>query len=188
MSCCLAIAGHAQYYPVQNTDLSIGGAEQFTTPITTQVSQLYQATTRSTAILASVKEHPSAFAGFEVNYQYDALSDAHETANSSSTPAPTSMQECSGGYLIHARLGSLQPFLAVGGGELYFENPNGAKGDFRTTGLLDFGVDIPFPNQHLGVTLQGHTLYYHALAPVSEMQSTNWVATTEPSMAFYLRF
>ena len=180
----------AQYYPLHNTDLSVGGTEQFTTPLTIPVSELSQSVTRSPALLASFKEHPSLWLGFEVNYQYSKLYEVPQPANfGSTTQTAMSLQECTAAYLLHPRSGSLQPFVAIGGGELYFKSPASSNGQFRPTALLDFGVDIPFSNPHFGVSLHGHTLYYRAPDAADPSSKTmNWVATTEPSADFYIRF
>ena len=182
-------AATAQYYPTYKTDISVGAMEQFTTSLTTQPTQLYNETARSPAAGISFREHPNPWVGFEMNYQYSRFSANYAPATTQPSSSSTTLQEASAGYLLHARFGAVQPFVAVGGGELLLKFQNDSTSYYQPAALLDAGIDIPLPNPHFGFTLHAHMLYYKPpTVQGSTQQGDKWMATTEPAANFFIRF
>ncbi len=192
LSFCLvssALAAHAQFYKLHNVDVGVNATSPFTKTLTSNNPQNVQGTTDTTGFLFSFKEHPVSWAGVEFNYGYNKYSQRFRgpagTANVKSYN-----HEATAAYIFHPHFRRLQPFVAVGGGAIDFlPQQNTASNQWRGTGLLEAGLDLPTHNPHLGFRVQGRGLFYRA--PnfyASSVSSRSWVVTTEPSAGVYWRF
>jgi hypothetical protein len=195
--------GQQQQYPVplyhqhrqhDTADFSIGATRQLTQPITPSGGPSSVSTTDSTGVLASLRLHPMGGAGVELNYQYTQLTEQYRSpvlpgvfVNNS---LPTAFHEATGAFLFESHMRGVRPFLALGGGGIDFipSGVAGAHNQWRGAGLAELGFDIP-ANRHLGVRIQGRSLFYRAPNFNSAtLQSRTWVATVEPAISVYLRW
>ena len=187
---CAAVPAHAQFYKLHNADIAVGGTGQFTTSITSQSQLNRQATTDSAGFLTTLRDHPLAFAGVEVNYGFTRFSERFTAPNSVRLAnVASSMHEATGAYLFHPHFRHLQPFIGVGGGALFFNPLQGSFSQTRAAGLFEIGLDVPTSNPHLGFRVQGRSLDYRAPnfnRPA--LSSSRWVSTNEPSASVYIRF
>jgi hypothetical protein len=196
----LAVTGlsaHAQFYKLHNADVAVGGVGQFTTPLTSNehsaTGDNQQFTTNSAGVLVSLREHPVAWAGVELNYGYTRYQQRFAYYEPSSTDTfnvtiPNDVHEATAAYMFHPHFFHLQPFVNIGGGALDFVG-DGASNQWRGAGLLETGFDIPTSNKHFGFRVQGRSLYYRA--PnfyTSQISTKSWVVTEEPSVSAYIRF
>jgi hypothetical protein len=184
-----AACASAQIYELHQTDVAVGGTGQLTTAVTDGNGN-HQTTTDSTGFLLSVREHPVAWAGVEVNYGFNHFSERFVTqGNTASANVPVSVHEATAAYLFHPHFRHLQPFVNVGGGALAFEPTQNVSSQWRGTGLTEVGFDVPTSNPHFGFRVQGRALIYRGPNfndPV--VSSEKWVITTEPSLSAYIRF
>ena len=185
------LAAKAQFYKVHNADLSAGATGQFTTSITSQNNVAHQLTTDSVGFLGSFREHQVAWAGVEVNCGDAPLSERYmNDANTQIANVPLSMHEFTAAYIFHPHFRHLQPFVNVGGGALYFHPyPAPVTTQWRGTGLVEVGFDVPTKNPHMGFRVQGRSLIYRAPNfNNAGIASSRWVSTSEPSAMVYARF
>ena len=210
------LAGHAQSRYFGNTlkggTISFGVTGQFSTvltsnpvagtfpvstpgasPLSLGVSNQQQFTTDSPGLDVSFQFHPKPWAGVEINYGYTKHSEVFQF-NYSNATAPlsthisTDMHEATAAYQFHPHHIPLQPFVNIGGGAVDFV-PNGGSNQWRPAGLLEVGLDLPTHYKHLGVRIEGRSLYYRAPNFNSSAFSTHgWRVTEEPSASLYYRF
>ena len=202
----------AQYLNQHGVTVSVGATGQFTTQLTsspitssnvvsstaggvinTTISNQQQFTTLSVGGLASLQFHPRPWAGIEVNYGFTRNSERFSFNSSGATSSQsinlgTGIHEATGAYQFHPHHIPLQPFVNIGGGELFFV-PNGSSYQSRATGLVETGVDLPTHIQHLAFRIQGRALIYRAPNFYNPAISTrSWRATTEPAISAVYRF
>ncbi|ADW71291.1 hypothetical protein [Granulicella tundricola] len=211
-----ASAANAQFYKdvfkPYGASISVGGTGLFSTPLDSNptsgtfnvprvgggtlsetVSNQHQDTTWSAGFITSLQFHPKPWAGLELNYGFSRFSEVY-SYNYSSTPTvqsskvTTDMHEYTAAYQFHPKHIPFQPFVNVGGGYVEFV-PGTASGQFRETGLLEAGFDIPTHTKHIGFRIEGRSLYYRAPNFENSAISTrSWRVTTEPSISTYYRF
>ena len=206
------VGAHAQIFTLHGASIAIGGTGQFTTPLTTNassgtfnvpsspggtlsqtVSNQQQFTTDSAGFLASLTIHPRPWAGIEVNYGLNRYSERYTFNYSSATAAsrlsvPVFSHDFTAAYVIHPRHIPFQPFINIGGGYISFL-PSYASNQWRGTGLLETGFDIPTPNKHLAFRAEGRALVYRAPNFDQPSISTRgWRVTEEPSLSAVFRF
>lgn len=184
-----AVAAHAQFYKIHNGDVGVNAAGVFGNKTLTSDTPNTLRTTNTTGFLFSFKEHPVPWAGIEFNYGYAKYSNRY--SNGYGFPIadikPT-RHEATAAYLFHPHVKHLQPFVGVGGGYVGFMPPIGAS-QWRGTGLLEVGFDIPTHNPHLGFRAQGRALFYREPNFFNPAISTEtWVADPEPTAGVYFRF
>ncbi len=187
-----AAVANAQIYKLHNADVGIAATGQFTTTLTSN-SPVYQRTTDSPGLVFTLRDHPVAWAGVEFNYGFTRYSQRYTYAvgNTGSTATlneGNSVHEATAAYLFHPHFRKLQPFIGVGGGALDFM-PDQGSNQWRGSGLLEAGLDIPTRNPHFGFRMQGRSLIYRAPNfNIVGASSRSWVVTTQPSAGVYIRF
>ena len=196
LNLCLAagMAGVAQgqIYKLHNADVGVAATGQFITTLTTDAAPV-QKTTWSPGFIATLREHPVAWAGIEFNYGFTRYSQRFSYPVAGSTALvnfnqPNSVHEFTAAYLFHPHFRHLQPFVGIGGGYQLF-NPNTGQNQWRETGLLETGLDIPTSNPHFGFRVQGRALVNRAPNFYnSAISSRSWVVNTQPSAGAWIRF
>ncbi len=184
-----AVSAQAQYLKLHNTDIGGGAIGQFTTPLPAgNSSDVSQYTQDSLGAMFTVRTHPVAWAGLEFNYAWNRYTQYY-TGPGYTARVKNNTHEATSAYLFHPHFRHLQPFVAVGGGYIDFI-PNGAgQNQWRGTGLLEAGLDVPTRNPHLGFRLQGRELVYRNTNFYQpDLSSRRWVATSEPSAGVWYRF
>jgi hypothetical protein len=186
---CIAASASAQFYKLHETDVAVGGTGQLTTAVTDGNGN-HQTTTDSTGFLLSVRDHPLAWAGVEVNYGFNRFSERFVTlGNTASASVQSNVHEASAAYMFHPHFAHLQPFVNVGGGALDFVPTQYGSNQWRGMGLTEVGLDIPTSNKHFGFRIQGRALIYRGPNFDTPLIATQkWVITTEPSLSAYIRF
>ena len=182
------LAAHGQFYKLHNVDLGVNAISPFTKSLTNDSSSV-QETTDTTGFLFTMREHPVAWAGVEFNYGYSKYSQVY-VAPTATARVNSYNHEATAAYLFHPHFRKLQPFVGVGGGAIDFLPSGGSTSNqWRGTGLLEAGLDLPTKNPHLGFKVQGRSLFYRAPNFYSDLVSSRaWVATVEPSAGVYWRF
>lgn len=195
LSLCLfatsALAAHAQFYKVHNSDVGLNAEGVFANRVLTSDTPNTLRTTDTTGFLFSFKEHPVPWAGIEFNYGYSKY--ANRFTDGFGVPSAdikATRHEATAAYIFHPHIKHLQPFVAVGGGYLGFIPIVGTiPNQWRGTGLLETGFDIPTQNPHLGFRVQGRALFYREPNFFNSAISTEtWVARPEPTAGVYFRF
>ncbi len=183
------LAANAQFYKIHNADVGVNAISPFTRTLTTNNPQNVQGTTDTTGFLFSFKEHPVAWAGVEFNYGYSKYSQRFN-APAGTADVKSYNHEATGAYIFHPHFRKLQPFVAIGGGAIdFYPQQNSGPSQWRGTGLLEAGLDLPTHNPHLGFRVQGRSLFYRAPNfNTPAISSASWVATVEPSAGVYWRF
>lgn len=162
-------------------------------PLSLGVSNQQQFTTDSPGLAVSFQIHPVPWAGVEVNYGYTKYSEIYQFNYSNATSPQaarfsTDAHEATAAYQFHPKHIPLQPFVNIGGGAIDFV-PNGATNQWRGAGLLEVGLDLPSHYKHLGIRIEGRSLYYRAPDFSSSVLSTHgWRATEEPSASIFYKF
>ncbi len=207
-----ATSAHGQFYKLKGASVSIGATEHFDTTLTTNtttgsyvvatptggvltetVSGQQQYTSTSTGGLFSLQFHPVAFAGVEVNYGVTKYSERYAFNYSSASATqvvnvPTWSHEATAAYEFHPPHIPLQPFVNIGGGAVDFL-PAFASNQWRGTGLVEAGLDVPLGNKHIAMRVEGRVLIYRAPNFSNpEISTRSWRATEEPSISFVYRF
>ena len=207
-----ATSAKGQFYKLHGGSVSFGATADYTTPLTTSptggtynsstpsggvlgeaVSGQQQYTTNSIGGLFSLQFHPVAFAGVELNYGVTKYSERYAFNYASATTTqtlnvPTWSHEATAAYEFHPPHIPLQPFLNIGGGAIDFL-PQFANNQWRGTGLLETGLDIPVGNRHLALRVEGRVLVYRAPNFGNPVISTRtWRSTEEPSVSFVYHF
>lgn len=205
-----AVSAQAQYLKTHGATLSVGGTGQFSTileqnnvPVTvnvnpngsttTQVNNQQQFTTWSAGFLTSLQLHPVSWAGVALNYGFNHYQERYQynfanTGATGNTQVPVDVHEFTGGYLFHPRHIPFQPYVVIGGGALDFA-PAVASNQFRGTGMLETGFDLPIHNEHIGFRIAGRTLIYRAPNFYQPAISTRaWRSTEEPTVSAFYRF
>lgn len=193
--CLLApVAASAQYYKLHNADITFSGTGPLTTNLTNNGPASVK-TTDSTGFLLSLRDHPVAWAGIEINYGYNRFSEVYQTRVGTglatlpySEHIQTNVHEATAAYMFHPHFMHLQPFVNIGGGALNFISVQANPSQWRGAGLVETGFDIP-AGKHGGFRVQGRALVYRAPNfQNASLQSRSWVVTEEPSLGAYLRF
>ena len=181
-------SAQAQFYKLHNADFGGGAIGQFTTPLPAQnPSDVVQGTGSSFGGMFTLRAHPVPFAGLEFNYGFTEYTQYY-TAPAYTARLHNDAHEATAAYLFHPHFRKLQPFIAVGGGYIDFV-PSQGTNQWRGTGLVEIGTDIPTSNPHMGFRVQGRQFIYRApnfFQPA--LASRVWVATTEPSLGVWYRF
>ncbi len=212
---CLMVAGvsaQAQFYKLKGATLSASATEEFGTPLTSSPSSVTtqvpsgsgflnqtvsgQAVndTSKPGILVSLGFHPVAWAGIEINYQFAQFDEVY-FFNYSSAPSvtqskrvPVAFHETTAAYQFHPKHIKFQPYVNVGGGYIDFL-PYLANEQWRGTGLVETGFDIPTRSPHLAVRVQGRALIYRTPNFYNSAISTRqWRVTSEPTVGLVYRF
>ena len=205
----------AQSNNLKGISVSVGGTGPFTTVLQTNptnasytansttggslnetASGQQQFTTLSAGFLASLQIHPVAWAGIEMNYGFNHYSEVFSYNASSATSAQTQRvntyaHEATAAYVFHPKHIKFQPFLNVGGGAISFlpAAPNASDNQWRWTGLVETGFDIPTRYSHLAFRVAGRALIYRAPNFYNSTISTRtWRSTEEPTVSVVLRF
>jgi hypothetical protein len=208
----VAASAHAQFYKLHGGSLSAGFSGQFTTQLTSNsgtsstnigtptggvlnetVSGQQQFTPDPGGLLISLQMHPVAWAGVEINYGYNRSSEVY-SFNYSSLSSPQVLHihdttnEATAAYEFHPPHIPLQPFVNIGGGALSFI-PHLASNQWRGTGLVEVGLDIPTHVRHLALRVEGRSLVYRAPNFNQPIISTRgWRVTNEPVASLVYRF
>ena len=191
----MSVAANAQFYKLHNVDLSGSAIGQFTTPLTVNNPSISQNTTDTFGGEFTLREHPVAWAGIELNYAYTEFNESYNytgnliTTGSYAYKLRTDAHEATGAYLFHPHFRKLQPFVAIGGGAIDFKAQPSGHDQWRGTGLVEVGFDLPTSNPHFGFRIQGRSLIYRApnfSQPL--LASRSWVSTEEPSVGAWYRF
>jgi len=200
--CLLAIAAasaQAQFYKLHGVDIGGGAIGQFTTPLpdhgTTSVDQN---STTSFGGVFSLREHPVAWAGIEFNYAYTEYTQYYTGYNGGNTAYTAAVHndvhEATAAYIFHPKAHFLhpykvEPFASVGGGYLDFVPTNGGSNQWRGTGLVELGFDIPTSNKHMGFRVESRELAYRQPNfNQSSLASRTWVVTSEPMFGVWYRW
>ncbi len=204
---------HAQFLQsLKGGTVAIGATGQFSTPLTSgprtgtfgvptasgqllteTVSNQQQNTTTSAGVLFQLGLHPKPWAGVELNYGYSRYSELYSfnytsTAATQTLRVPVSTNEATAAYQFHPKHIPLQPFVNIGGGAIDFY-PAFANNQWRAAGLVETGLDLPTPNKHIALRLQGRALIYRAPNFTNAAISTrSWRSTEEPSAAIVFRY
>lgn len=191
VAAALGTVAQAQVYKLHNADVGISADGQFTTTLTSNNPAVIQRTTLSPGLVFTLRDHPVAWAGVEFNYGFTRYSQriSYNNPGSAGTISDSnSVHEATTAYLFHPHFRHLQPFVGVGGGALDFM-PTQGPNQWRWTGLLEAGLDIPTSNPHFGFRVQGRSLYYRAPNfNIAGAASRSWVVTTQPTGGVYIRF
>ena len=134
-----------------------------------------------------------AFAGIEVNYGYTEFSEYYNTTDFRAR-VKTDMHEATAAYVFHPHFRHYQPFVTIGGGAIDFV-PQLGQNQWRGTGLVEAGFDIPTKNPHFGFRAEGRALIYRdpnfgssTAANSPSIGSKTWVVTDEPTVGAWYRF
>ena len=177
---------HAQAPYLNQIDIAVGGTGQFTRTVPYQDKSMVDSTTEAAGALLSVREHSHVWAGLEENYQYSHFYNTYSSPGTATLQSPVKMHELSAAYLIGSHSRAFAPFIALGGGALFFSK--NASYQISPTGLVEVGVDLPTANPHFGLRIQGRGLFYQGQQIAPSTQKGPWLVTAEPSLNFYLRF
>ena len=169
-----AATAYGQIYKLHNADAGVAATGQFITTLTSNGNAIQQ-TTGTPGFVATLREHPVAWAGIEFNYGFSRYSQEFSYLVAGTTSLATlreqnSVHEFTAAYLFHPHFRHLQPFLGIGGGYQLF-NPNTGQNQWRETGLLEAGLDIQ-PRTRTSVSV-----YRDALSSTARPTST-----TQPSL------
>ncbi len=207
-----AASAHGQFYRLKGATVSVQGTNLFTTNLTDSevpvvttvgtppnalretVSGQSQSTTSKPGVLASFGFHPVAWAGIEINYQFSQFDEKY-SFNYSSAPTtaqtlrvPVAFHETTAAYSFHPKHIKFQPYVNVGGGYIDFL-PYLANEQWRGTGLVETGFDIPTKYPHIAIRVQGRALIYRAPNFYNSSISTrSWRVTEEPTAGLVYRF
>jgi hypothetical protein len=212
---CLVLAtvgAQAQFYRLKGATVSVSGTNLWTTPLTNDatsssavigtppnalnetVSGRQQYATSKAGVLGSLGFHPVAWAGLELNYQFAQFDEVYSFAYSSQPTVsqtqrvPVAFHEFTAAYQFHPPHIKFQPYVNIGGGYIDFL-PYLANNQWRGTGLIEAGFDIPTKSPHLAVRIQGRALIYRAPNFDNTSLSTrSWRVTEEPTAGLVYRF
>lgn len=219
LACLPALSLQGQFMQTHQVDISVGATGEFSTILTANpatvsatapfspvgtyavtVSNVRQDTTTSAGLLASLQFHPFAWAGVEMNYGFTQYSEVF-TFNYPNTSTPTATQrvqvptdnhEFTAAYLLHPHRIPLQPFFGIGGGAIDFDpGPYAppAPYQWRAAGLLEAGFDVPLKSKHVGIRVEGRSLYYRSPNfSQASIGTHSWRVTAEPALSLYYRF
>jgi hypothetical protein len=210
----VAASAHAQFYKksLVGGSISVGYSGQFTTQLTSSPSTFYtnistpsggvlnesvsgqqQRTPDAGGLLVSFQLHPVAWAGVEINYGYFRSTEVYSFNYSSasaqqSAHIPVTTNEATAAYEFHPKHIPLQLFVNIGGGAISFI-PQLASNQWRGTGLVEAGLDLPLHVRHLALRIEGRSLIYRAPNFNRPIISTrSWRVTNEPVASLVYRF
>jgi hypothetical protein len=190
---CIGAANTSQAQSkFHGADIGVAATGQFTTSITSQdfatngSALPHQWTTESPGVLITVRDRPVPWAGMELNYQYTKFDENFFTSGPISIP--TNVHELSAAYLFHMHMHKLAPYIGVGGGGLDFVPASGITSQWRGTGLVDLGLDVP-THSKWGYRIGARDLLYRAPNFYNAgLASSRWVSTEEPYGGVYIKF
>jgi hypothetical protein len=188
--------GKSELTNLYDVSTGFGGTGLFTQSITNQTNVPHQAETGSVGFLTSFRDHPVRFLDIEVNYQYSSYTERFTPLTARPVlNVALAFHEFTAGYVFHRhpdRLHPLKPlpFLVIGGGEIYFNpSPGRFNTQFRPTGLVELGADVPTFNPHVSYRLAGRVLPYRAPNfDRPEYATSAWHATIEPAISVILHY
>jgi hypothetical protein len=194
-----AASAQAQIYKLHNVDIGGGAIGQFTTPLPAMNrSNVEDNATNSFGGQFSLREHPVSWAGIEFNYSYSEYTQQYRGYPNGylgyTASAHNDVHEATAAYIFHPKYKFLhpmqaQPFISLGGGYLDFVPTNAGTNQWRGTGLVEVGFDIPTSNPHMGFRLQGRELIYRAPDfNQPDLASRTWVATSQPMFGVWYRW
>ncbi len=191
-----AASAQAQFYKLHQADISGGAIGQFTTPLTDGTGSTIEADNHnSLGGLFTISEHPVPWAGLEFNYAFNEYGSqiTQFAAPAYSQYVHTDSHEATAAYLFHPRARffskKIQPFVAIGGGYIDFVPSYAGSNQWRGTGLVEVGFDIPTSNPHFGFKVEGRELIYRSPNfNQPDLASKQWVTTNEPMFGVYYRF
>ena len=207
-----AVSAQAQFYRLKGATVSVSGSNLWSTPLTSDPTPVtatvgtppnalrervylqQQDTTSKPGVLASFGFHPVPFAGIEFNYQF-AQFDEKFSYYYSSQPntqqtqrVPEAFHEFTAAYQFHPPHIKFQPYVNIGGGYIDFL-PYLANNQWRGTGLIETGFDIPTKSPHVAIRVQGRALIYRAPNfDNSALSTRTWRVTEEPTAGLVYRF
>jgi len=195
-----ATGANAQFYKLHGADIGGGAIGQITTPLpANNFTRVNQTSTDSFGGLFSLRDHPVPWAGLEFNYAFTEYHQYYTDYNSSSAvigtlSAKNHVHEATAAYMFHPKAHFLhplgvEPFLNLGGGYLDFVPVDQLTNQWRGTGLVELGFDIPTSNPHMGFRVQGRELIYRQPDfNQPNLASRTWVATSEPMFGVWYRW
>jgi hypothetical protein len=194
-----AVTAQAQFYKLHGADIGGGAIGQITTPLpANNPTTVNQESTDSFGGQFSLREHPVPWAGIEFNYAYTEYTQYYQgfptTGGGYTAAVHNDVHEATAAYIFHPKSHFLhplkaEPFLSLGGGYLDFIPTNSGSNQWRGTGLVEVGFDIPTSNPHMGFRVQGRELIYRQPDFYqSDLASRTWVATSEPMFGVWYRF
>ena len=209
---------HAQFSRLHVGDVAVGATGQFSTILTENpqpvaliapnqgilATQQRQDTTMSAGFVGSIQMVPVKWAGIQVNYGFTHYQERYGLVYSN-TPrlsnqinVPTDAHEFTAGYLVHPKHIPFQPYMTIGGGAIDFDPHGSGTGEngattgthqFRGTGLLEAGFDIPTHSKHIGFRISGRSLYYRSPNfDTPQISTRSWRVTTEPAISAVYKF
>lgn len=207
-----AVSVQAQFYRLKGATVAVSGSNLWTTPLVDDptpvvttvgtspnalretVSGQRQGATSKPGVLAQFAFHPKPWAGIEINYQFAQFDEVYQFNYSSQPSAvqsarvPVAFHETTAAYQFHPKHIKFQPYVNVGGGYIDFL-PYLANEQWRGTGLVEAGFDIPTKFPHIAIRVQGRALIYRAPNFYNSALSTRtWRVTEEPTAGFVYRF
>jgi hypothetical protein len=189
-----AASAQAQFYKLHNADLGGGAIGQFSEALPPQnPSSIVDTTHNSFGGEISLRDYPVAWAGVEFNYAYTEYGRniINEGPTRYNQYVHTDQHEATAAYLFHPHFSyrGVKPFLAVGGGYIDFVPSYAGSNQWRGTGLVEVGFEIPTSNPHFGFRVQGRELI-HREPDFNQpnLASRTWAATSEPMLGVWYRF
>jgi hypothetical protein len=190
-----AASARAQFYKLHNADIGGGAIGQFTESLPAQnASSIEDTTHNSFGGMFSLRDYPVAWMGLELNYAYTEYGRNiinEQAVGGYNQYVHNDQHEATAAYLIHPHLHyrSVKPFVALGGGYIDFVPSYAGSNQWRGTGLVEVGLEIPTSNPHFGFRLEGRELVYrHPDFNQSNLASRTWAATSEPMFGVWYRF
>lgn len=158
------------------------------------ISGQQQSATSKPGILATLGLHPVAWAGIELNYQFVQNEEVYSFYYAGQpgvrqyARVPVAMHEATAAYQFHPPHIKFQPYVNIGGGAIDFY-PYLASEQWRGTGLVETGFDIPTKSPHVAIRVQGRALIYRAPNFGNPgLSSRSWRVTEEPTLGLVYRF
>jgi hypothetical protein len=194
-----ASSAHAQVYKLHGAEISGGAVGQITTPLPAMNSSSIETNTNdSFGGFFSLRDNPVPWAGLEFNYSYTEYSQFYTAYNGGNIPYTATVHndvhEATAAYIVHPKYKFLhplrsEPFISLGGGYLDFVPTGAGSNQWRGTGLVEVGFDIPTSNPHMGFKVEGRELIYRQPDfNQPDLASRTWVATAEPAFGVYYRW
>jgi hypothetical protein len=181
---CLPPSAVRAQYGIHNVDFGVGGAQRYSASMPTSMSSAFDGLSFNTGVTANLRYHPSTWVGVQIAYERIKTADTDTV----SPPPASHIQEAMASYLVHSHRYGVQPFFALGGAALKLGSTSSANYGIQPAGLLDVGVDLPFPDYHFGLTLQARSLCYQIPITASADKNGDWTVTAEPALTAYIRF
>jgi hypothetical protein len=191
-------SAHAQVYKLHGAEISGGAIGQITTPLPAANStDVTNNTNDSFGGIFTLRDNPVPWAGLEFNYAYTEYTQYYQGFPASGPYVASvhdDVHEATAAYIFHPKYKFLhplksEPFVSLGGGYLDFVPTSAGSNQWRGTGLVEVGLDIPTSNPHMGFKVEGRELIYRAPDfSQPDLASRTWVATAEPMFGVYYRW